>query len=152
MWAVLGAVGATASLAIAGAIQAVDGVALKLMVDRWLQAAPESRSPIFEASFAVRQVEIGLASMMGLFFGLTAMLYGVALWSGRERPIWLGWLGLVGGAATMAAGAVQAHDGFSDLAMMLTMPNGLLLMLWTGLVGMFLLRTRRLDSDATSPT
>jgi hypothetical protein len=35
VWALLGAVATTASVALTGALQAVDGIALKLMVDRW---------------------------------------------------------------------------------------------------------------------
>jgi hypothetical protein len=38
-WARLGAFGAAASVAVAAALQAVDGVAFKVMVDRWASAA-----------------------------------------------------------------------------------------------------------------
>jgi hypothetical protein len=142
VWAVLGAVAAIASLALAGALQAVDGVALKIMVDRWAQAAPELKAPIFETAFAVRQIEVGLAGVAILFFGLTGVLYAGALWSIRQN--WLGWLGMAGGAATIISGIVYAHTGFSDLAMTVGMPSFALLLLWIALVGVFLLRHRSL--------
>ncbi len=144
VWASLGAVGAAASLALSGGLQAVDGIALKTMVDRWAAAAPEAKPLLFEATFAVRQIEIGLASMVNVLFGFTAFLYGLALFSGGA-PRWLGWLGVIAGAGTVASGVLQAHTGFSDLAMAAGMPSNLLLLLWTLLVGAFLLRSSRVD-------
>jgi hypothetical protein len=67
-WAVLATAGVIAGLAAAAALQAVDGVALKVMVDAWA-AAPASAKLIFlQTAFAVRQIEIGLASVTSLLF------------------------------------------------------------------------------------
>ena len=71
--------GAIASLALAAALQAVDGIALKNMVDAWAAAPASQKGEVFHAAFAVRQIEVGLASMLILSFGLTASLYGAAL-------------------------------------------------------------------------
>lgn len=145
VWAIFGLAGVVASLALAGALQAVDGVALKVMVDRWAVAVPDARPRFFEAAFAVRQVEIGLASMVNIFFGLSVLLYAAALrLSGASR--WLAWLGLVAGAATAASGILQAHTGFSSLAMAVGMPSNLLLFLWTLWIGVFLLRSSRKEA------
>ncbi|HSK09834.1 MAG TPA: hypothetical protein VK911_09665 [Vicinamibacterales bacterium] len=141
-WGTLGAAAAIANLSLAGALQAVDGIALKVMVDRWAAAAPEARPLALEGAFAVRQIEIGLASISIVFFGLTALLYATALLNdGRSR--WPGWLGIVAGIGTVAAGVVQAHTGFSDLAMAATMPSNLLLLLWLVAVGVLMLRRGR---------
>jgi len=148
VWAILGAVGVLACLSLAGVLQAVDGIALKVMVDRWSTAAPQSQSLIFETAFAVRQVEVGLASMLSVFLGLTAVLYGGALLSSGEGSNRLGWLGMVTGAATMTSAVIQAHTGFSSAAMAVSMPSSLLLLLWTALVGLFLLRSRSRPSGA----
>ena len=75
--------GAIASLALAAALQAVDGIALKNMVDAWAAAPASQKGEVFHAAFAVRQVEVGLASMSILSFGLTATLDGVALIGAR---------------------------------------------------------------------
>src|SRR5215510_14454881 len=69
-WARLAAGGAIASLAVAAALQAVDGVALKVMVDAWSAAPAAQKEGAFHAAFAVRQVEVGLASMLSLLSGL----------------------------------------------------------------------------------
>src|SRR3954467_1314018 len=57
-WARVTAVFGTAGLATAAVLQAVDGVALKAMVDLW-SGAGEDRAQLFAAALAVRQVEIG---------------------------------------------------------------------------------------------
>src|SRR5439155_16789672 len=61
-WAGVAAGGAIASLVVAVALQAVDGIALKLMVDAWTAAPAAQKEGVFHAAFAVRQIEIGLAS------------------------------------------------------------------------------------------
>lgn len=143
VWAMLGAAGALISIAMAGVLQAVDGIALKVMVDRWSGGAVASQPLVFEAAFGVRQVEVGVSSVMAMLFGLTVTLYGVALLVSSKGSQWLGWLGIVAGSATLVAGVVQAHTGFSDAAMATSMPSGLILLLWAVLAGVFLLRKNR---------
>jgi hypothetical protein len=58
-WGRVAVVGATASVAVAAALQAVDGIALKSMVDRWAAATGQEQRIAFEAALAVRQIEIG---------------------------------------------------------------------------------------------
>src|SRR2546428_3391599 len=139
-WARIGALGAAASVATTAALQAVDGVALKVMVNRWAEASGEAQARAFEGAFAVRQVEIGLASLLSVLFGLTVSAFGSSMLLSRRFPTWLGWLGLLGGLGTLAAGIAQAYTGFSALAMMLSMPAGCVLLLWVIVVGAFLWR------------
>ena len=144
-WAHVGIVGTSASVAAAAALQAVDGVALRMMVTRWAQASDDARARAFEGAFAVRQVEIGMASLLSVLFGLTLSVFGVAMLRSRRFPGWLGALGLLGGLATVAAGVAQAYTGFSPLAMNLGMPAGCALLLWALVVGGMLWR---LQADA----
>src|SRR5437870_12749462 len=134
-WARIGVAGTAASVATAAALQAVDGVALKVMVNRWMQASGEARARAFEGAFAVRQVEIGLASLLSALFGLTVSAFGISMLVSRRFPTWLGWLGLLGGLGTLAAGIAQAYTGFSPLVMMLRMPSGRVLLHGAILVG-----------------
>lgn len=69
VWSRLASAGAVASLALAAALQAVDGIALKAMVDTWAAAPAAQKEVAFYAAFAVRQVEVGLASIVSLLFG-----------------------------------------------------------------------------------
>ena len=134
-WARIGLVGVSASVAVAAALQAIDGVALKFAVDRWAQAGGEARTLAFEAAFAVRQIEIGFASLLSLTFGLTVALFGVSLLLSPHFASWTGWLGLVSGGSTAAAGIAQAYTGFSSLAMSLSMPASFLLLIWVIVIG-----------------
>lgn len=123
-WAVLANAGVIASIAAAAALQAVDGVALKVMVDHWAMASASVKPQFLQTTFAVRQVEVGLASVTSLLYGLTVSVCGGALWLDARYPRWMGALALAGGIPTAVAGIVIAFTGFSDLAMGNTCPQG----------------------------
>jgi hypothetical protein len=139
-WARVGLVGTAAGIAVAAALQAVDGVALKVVVERWAGASGDARALAFEAAFAVRQVEVGLASLLSLTWGLTLVAFGLALLSSARYPVWLGALGLLGGLGTVAGGAAQASTGFSELAMTLSMAASSVLLIWALLAGALMWR------------
>jgi hypothetical protein len=138
--AFVGATGATASLAVAAALQAVDGVALKAMVNAWASAPATEKRMLFYAAFAVRQIEIGLAAMTALLLGVTASIYGIAVLKDSRFPKWLGVPAIVGGVPTAIAGVAIAYTGFSDLSMNLNLPSTTLLLLWMISVGVYLWR------------
>jgi hypothetical protein len=46
--------GTVAGVAVAAALQAVDGIALKVTVDRWAAATGDVRAVVYEAALAVR--------------------------------------------------------------------------------------------------
>jgi hypothetical protein len=131
---------AIASLAVAAVLQAVDGVALKAMVNAWAAAPERNKESLFQASFAVRQIEIGLASVSALLFGLTVSVFGVALLADLRFPKWLGFMAIAGGAPTAIAGVAIASTGFSGLAMAIDMPSGGLLLCWMAALGVHLWR------------
>jgi hypothetical protein len=132
---VLAAGGAVASFALAAALQAVDGIALKAVVDAWAAAPAAEKNAAFRAAFAVRQVEIGFASLSSLVFGATAILYGAVLLTTRTFPAWLGWLATAAGFGMAAAGLAIAYTGFSHLEMLILMPASLLLLAWMAGLG-----------------
>ena len=136
-WATLGALGAIASLAVASALQAVDGVALKIMVDNWVATPEPWKASLFDATFGVRQIEIGLASIGSVLFGFTVSIYGVALLIDRRFPRWLGAVAIVGGVPTAIGGIAIAYTGFSNLAMVINMPANSLLILWMIAIGIY---------------
>ncbi|MEW6298324.1 MAG: hypothetical protein AB1671_11360 [Thermodesulfobacteriota bacterium] len=85
-------------------------------------------------------MEIGLASGLGLLFGLTVVVYGVALLEDRTYPRWVSGLAFGGGVPTAVAGIVMAYTGFSELAMMINMPASALLLAWMGTLGVCMWR------------
>jgi hypothetical protein len=140
-WARLANSAAVATLAVAAALQAVDGIALKRILDRWSAATGAPKMAIFEAAFGVRQIEIGLAGIAAMIFGIAASLYGIALLVDRRRagvcdvPQSLGFVGLAGGISTALAGLAIANQGFSDLAMTLNLTGTLTLIVWLIMLG-----------------
>jgi len=145
-WARIATGGAAAAAAVAAALQAVDGIALKRVVDVWALAAPDAKPAAFAAAFAVRQIEVGLATVGSLVFGLTVVAFGTALLADGGHPRWVGVVAVVAGAATVAAGIAIAYTGFSELAMMIDMPAGLALIVWMFAFGVRL--WRRADAKA----
>jgi Domain of unknown function (DUF4386) len=139
-WALLAGVTVVVSVSLAGALQAVHGVALKFAVDRWSVSTEVARTAAFETAYAVRQIEIGLASLMEIFFGLAILLYGISLMLSAVAPRWLGIFGCLAGVATIVSGVIKAHTGFSDVAMAISMPSSLLALTWSLCVAVFLLR------------
>jgi hypothetical protein len=121
-------------------IQAVDGVALKVTVDRWASASAEGRGPAFEAAFAVRQVEIGLGSFLSMLSGVTLAIFGKALLATRQYPAWFGWTGLLDGVGMLAAGTAQASMGFAEPAMSISMLASSALVLWFVAAGVLMWR------------
>lgn len=151
-WAHMGVVGAGASLSVAAALQAVDGIALKVMVDSWAAASAAEKDMLFQANLGVRQIEIGLASILSLLLGITVTIYGVALVSDRHFPRWLGWLAIVGGIPTAVAGIVIAHTGFSGVAMGINMSASSLLLVWIVVAGVWIWRLASTKSAGASVT
>lgn len=149
-WSRIAAGGAIASLGVAAVLQAVDGVALKALVDAWAASPAAQKEVIFQTALTVRQVEIGLASMMNLLFGLTAICYGVALLVDQRYPKWMGGLAIVGGVLTTMAGGMMAYTGFSGLTMSLSMPASFILLAWMLSLGVHMWRRGGVRSDGCS--
>ena len=142
----IGAAGSVASLAVAAALQAVDGVALKMMVDAWAAAAEPDKTTLFYAAYGVRQIEVGLASIMSLLFGLTVCVYGVAVIIDRSFVTWMGWLAIIGGVPTAIGGVVIAYTGFSELTMAINMPSSSLILIWMIVLGVLFWRRDKEES------
>lgn len=144
----IAAAAAVTTVALTATLQAVDGIALKFMVDAWASASGSQKETLFSATLAVRQVEIGFASLQALAFGLTIGVVGVALLIHRLHrpyPRWLGGIAIVGAVPTAAAGVMMAYMGFSGSAMAVSMPASLILLVWMIALGVCMWR-RGMDS------
>lgn len=134
-WPRVAAGAAVATFALAAALQAIDGIALKFMVDAWAAAPESEKQPLFFATLAVRQVEIGFAAMQAMAFGFTIILFGACLAGYRLYPAWLGGVAIAGGLATAVAGVMMACTGFSASAMAVSMPSSCVLLGWMIVLG-----------------
>lgn len=136
----LGVFVGVAALAITAVLQAVDGIALKLMVDDWVSASEGQKQSAFQATLAVRRIETGVASFMALLFGSALALFASAVAFSTIYPTWLGWLGIGGGIGTIAGGLLTMFSGFSTTAMNVAMPFNLILVVWMVVIGVLMWR------------
>ncbi len=139
-WARLGLLGTISLVALSAALQAVDGVALKFMVDHWAATVGKAQNIAFESAFAVRQIEIGLASLFSITSGLTGLLFGLALLSSKRYPKWLGWISFINGAGMVVSGIIQGSTGFSGTAMDWSMTTSIVLLVWVCIVSILMWR------------
>jgi len=144
----IAAAGAIACLAVAAALQAIDGIALKRAVNVWSAAPIMKKDIAFYAALAIRQAEVGLASMLSILLGVTATLYGLAMLGDSAFPNWVAALAVLGGAATAVAGVIMAYAGFSAMEMLISMPANCVLLLWTLIIGILMWRA---DGRWTTP-
>jgi hypothetical protein len=124
-WARVTTVAGAAGLATAATLQAVDGVALKAMVDLW-SGATEDRAALFSAALAVRQIEIGLDGLLALLLAVVFLGFGLALLSAPTGTRSLAVLALATAGAAAVNGVALCLGGFSDVAMLATTASGLL--------------------------
>ena len=126
---------AVAALAVTAILQAIDGVALKVMVDGWANASTDQKQSAYLAALAVRQIEIGVAAYMSILFGAATILFAYAVVESPAYQSWLGWLGVTGGVGTIGGGVLTAFNGFSATTMSVAMPFNLLVVIWMFLIG-----------------
>ncbi|GAA1238395.1 hypothetical protein [Oryzihumus leptocrescens] len=131
---VLATVGGFATVLYAAvfAVQmAVDGVALKGAVHRWVTAPdPAAKEAAFLAASAVRDVEKGLSGFFQMLGGTSLLALGLGIAIGRLLPRWLGWVAVLAGAGLVAGGALTAHTGFSSTASAVLLGPSVLLLVF----------------------
>jgi hypothetical protein len=109
-----GAISAGVTLALAGVVYAVDGVALKQAVDAWASAPAAEQAARFASAEAIRWLETGVRSYQDFMFGLALVLYAIVIvWTARiTRPI--GYvMGLIG-LAFIVIGWLQGTQGLQS--------------------------------------
>ena len=106
------------------------------VADAWVSSLDPS---LFQTGFVLEQVNFGLLSMF--IFGLTFILYGLAVALADVYPKWLWWAGLVVGIAVALIGLVQAYNGPSDLVTTILFPiTAILFTVWVLVVGVLMWR------------
>jgi hypothetical protein len=119
----------TAGLATAAVLQAVDGVALKAVVDLWSGAAADGPA-LFAAALAVRQVEIGLDAVFALMLAAAFFAFGLGLLTAPAGSRGLGALAVLAAGVGVVNAGMLALGGFSAASMLVTEVSGLLVLAW----------------------
>ena len=124
-WVRVADISGAAGLATAAVLQAVDGIALKAVVDLW-SAAGEDRAELFAAAVAVRSIEVGLAAVLALVLGVAALALGIVLVRARAGSRGLGAVAVGASVAAVVNGVALALGGFSAAAMLASTVSGVL--------------------------
>lgn len=127
----LGAVSAAAALALYGALQAVDGVALKHAVDAWAAAAEPEKASRFAVAEGIRWLEWGMRSYFSFLLGTALVLLGVTVAATGRIPRMIGYLMGFAGLAYLAQGWVIGAEGFSATNTLPTLAGIVLMVAWT---------------------
>jgi hypothetical protein len=135
-WPRVTAVFGTAGLATAAVLQAVDGVALKAVVDLWSDAA-EGRASLFAAALAVRQVEIGLDALFALLLAVAVLVLGIGLLTAPAGSRTVGAVAVITAGAALGNAVTLALSGFSAATMLATTVSGALALAWMLLVAVW---------------
>lgn len=106
--------GAIASATTFALLQAQDGVALKYAVDAWVSASGPEEQARFADAESLRWLEWGIQSYFRILLGATLALFGVAIALSHFVPRWLGWVAVLGGALSIAAGIDIGYQGLAS--------------------------------------
>ena len=148
VWARLGVIPLVISGALVTVLMGLDGIASKFVHDSFA-VTPGSESAQ-RVSLMMEEIDVGLFSVYILvFFGLTILLYGLAVgYSGTYRS-WLGWVAVALGAASLIIGTIQAIDGLSVLiTSVLFVLVASLVNVWVIVMGWYLRQQGRVMLDA----
>jgi hypothetical protein len=139
----LGSVAAVAGITVGLVLVTLDGLAAKQIADAWATAPPDEQAAALRLVLAEETINFALAALFNvLFAGVTFILYGLAVAWSRVYPRWLGWVVVVAGIGSVAAGLVQAYAGeATTVTRVLTIIFPTVITLW--LVGMSMLVWRR---------
>jgi hypothetical protein len=152
----LGSAAAAAALALYGALQAVDGVALKHAVDAWAEAPDAEKAMRFAAAEDIRWMEWGVRSYQSFVLGIALILFGIAITTVRStvravpRPV--GYLMALSGVAYLAQGWVIGTEGFSTSNELPTLAGIALVLAWTGWLQVIAWRMKGRDGGQRSGT
>ena len=96
----------------------------------------------FRVADALHEASIALFSMfIFAYFGVTILLYGLAVSLSDVYPKWLGWTAVVLGVGAAVLGLIQAYQGLSETVSTILFPIvATLISLWILVMGVLLWR------------
>lgn len=130
--AALGVGLSVAALALYGALQAVDGVALKQTVNAWAAATDAEKTARYASAESIRWLEWGMRSYQDIAMGL-AMIVLVPVMKRAGLRMGMAFLIGVSGLALLAQGWIAGTEGFTSahsLAIVIGWAASLAWMVW----------------------
>jgi hypothetical protein len=122
-------------------LQAVDGIALKMVVNSWAAAPAEEKAITFRVAEGVRWIEYGTNSIFRILQGTVVVIFGVAIVKSALLSRWIGGVGVIVGAVTIVAGLEVAYVGFAYTNIVgLRGISMTIYFIWVGILGGFMWR------------
>ncbi|MBA3729061.1 MAG: DUF4386 family protein [Actinobacteria bacterium] len=145
---------AVAGITVGLLLVILDGVAARQLAEEWAAAPPDQRAAALALVTANETINFALASLFNIIFaGVTFILFGLAVALSDAYPRWLGWIVVMAGIGSIAAGSVQAFTGEpSDASRVLTIIGPTVITLWMLGMGVLLLRRTRTTEPSPSST
>lgn len=147
------AAAAVAGLALNGVLYAVDGVALKEVLDSWVSAPAAAAPGWFTVVAGVRGIEWGLRGYVDFSTGLTLILIAIVIVStGRVSRV-VGYLMGVTGLAYIAQGVGygSSYTAVSDRFVLASTSYEVLTLVWTIWLLVIVWRMKASDGSPTYP-
>jgi hypothetical protein len=133
-WGRVALASALASGAVILAAVFMDGIATKAAAVQW--AATQSPEALASGTAVAMLVLAMFTAIMFTFFGLTPVLFGVAVLKSAEYPRWLGYLAVGAGALGLITGSIQFMNGISPLTANILFPiSSLAFTVWALVMG-----------------
>jgi hypothetical protein len=144
-----GAAAATATLGLYGALQAVDGVALKQAVTAWTNAPEAEQAARFAAAESIRWLEWGMRSYQDYALGVSLLALGAAVALAGAMPRLLASLIVLSGVSYLAQGWIAGSEGFSATQSIAIVAGWALTLAWASWLAVY--RPRPRGQDVAQP-
>ncbi len=101
----LGAVGVILGATVHIIDSSIDGFGLTALSSAWAAAPASQQTDVLHTTVALLLILHGTwAGVISFFHGVPFVLLGLALIFSRTYPVWLGWVGVIGGLGSLVAG------------------------------------------------
>ena len=141
-WGWFANAGALVSTSIISVLIGLDGLASKAIHVAWANAPAAEKATALQIALAMEEIDVGLFTIyIIVFFGITFMLYGLAVSLGETYPRWMGWIAFILGLASLVVGLIQAYTGLSPTLTNIGFATlASLLLVWLFVMGILLWR------------
>jgi hypothetical protein len=126
----LGAASAAVTLALYGALQAVDGVALKQAVSAWAAAPEAERTARLASAEAIRWLEWGMRGYQNFALGMALLLFAALAVQMAPMPRAIAFLMVASGISHLLQGWVLGSVGFTQVETYLIILGFVLNLAW----------------------
>ena len=140
-----GLAAAVAGATIGLVLVILDGVAAHQLAQEWASASDPERHLALGLVHLNETINLALASLFNFVFAaVTFILFGLAVAVSGRYPRWLGWVAVLAGILSIAAGSIQASVGEpTGASRVLTIIGPTVITLWLLSMGIMLLRKVR---------